>query len=372
MELKFDTVRGVHLVSNTQAVEAPLILEHIWSCSFYPSHLLENHNHTQGWTSKGWFDSLHKRLRIQYNSYFDKTHGLFNKTQLSPDVTWIYRNPNRWALAYLPLLDSSSSEDVHNWWIVDFYMSSASFFEVPLMLIALLAMGWPLLRWYRRGITVRPLLALSILVVVIPMLYWKPEQLLVFCSILFGVVLLAFLTYALPSLAAHRLHIFGARREDANPNQDAKDFNSEQGAVNHYEPIWRTFDNSEKLALFHLAKTGFLSSKHAGLFSLIEKGWIIPRLGLELAGRTFRDFVLSKEDIVIRLEEQASDSFWDRFAWPVGAVLLIGLAGLIYTQQDLLTSMSAFVGILAALFPLTSKLLDVFKSGKSAPLPSES
>ena len=134
----------------------------------------------------------------------------------------------------------------------------------------------------------------------------------------------------------------------------------------HYEVVWTGMSKEEKMALFHLARNGFILKDHPGLISLFRKGWILCSPQLRYVNESFRQFVLSRKEEVIMLQGQLSGGTWGQLVWPLGFGMIFILAGLMYTQQEFLTSTTAFVGVLAGLFPVISKMFDLFKSEKAS------
>ena len=79
-----------------------------------------------------------------------------------------------------------------------------------------------------------------------------------------------------------------------------------------------------------------------------------------------RQFVLSQEEEIATLRQEVSKGIWDLIAWPIGIILAVILAGLIYTQEELPSILSAFVGGASVLLPAISKIWELFKSEKSS------
>lgn len=129
---------------------------------------------------------------------------------------------------------------------------------------------------------------------------------------------------------------------------------------------WKGLTRNERLALFHLAKTGFLVSSHPGLPKLVAQRWVSNKRRLRPANQSIAKFVLSKEDEILELERAVSGGAWDRISWPLGFSIILLLGGLLYTQQDLLRSTAALVGMLTTIVPLTTKVLDLLKGVRSS------
>lgn len=136
-------------------------------------------------------------------------------------------------------------------------------------------------------------------------------------------------------------------------------------ARHYYGSVWEEMDKEEKMTLFHLARNGFIVGNHPSLFRLISKGWVTCFPQLRFVNESFRLFVLSKKDQMIELQRELASGVWDRLVWPLTFVMIFILAGLMYTQQELLTSATAFVGVLAGLVPVVSKIFDLFKTQKA-------
>ena len=137
-------------------------------------------------------------------------------------------------------------------------------------------------------------------------------------------------------------------------------------ARSHYEDVWTGMSDEEKMALLHLARNGFIVKDHPGLISLFKKGWIILSPQLRYVNESFRQFVLSQKEEVIILQSQLAGGTWGHLVGPLGFGMVFILAGLMYTQQDLLTGITALVGVLAGLVPVISKVFDLFKGQKGS------
>ncbi|OQW31587.1 MAG: hypothetical protein A4E19_08215 [Nitrospira sp. SG-bin1] len=135
-------------------------------------------------------------------------------------------------------------------------------------------------------------------------------------------------------------------------------------AMHHYESVWVEMNKEEKMALFHLARNGFIVGTHPSLLSLVKKGWATRSPELQFVNNSFRQFVLLKKDEILTLQQEFDKGIWDQLVWPIGVGMVFILAGLMYTQQELLASATAFVGILGGLVPVISKLFDLFKTQK--------
>ena len=132
-----------------------------------------------------------------------------------------------------------------------------------------------------------------------------------------------------------------------------------------YKDVWAAMSNEEKMALLHLARSGFIHKDHPGLISLFKKGWILCSPQLRYVNESFRQFVLSHKEEVLILQSQLSGGTWGQLVGPLGFGMVFILAGLMYTQQELLTGVTALVGVLAGLVPVISKVFDLFKSQKA-------
>ena len=133
-----------------------------------------------------------------------------------------------------------------------------------------------------------------------------------------------------------------------------------------YKDVWAAMSNEEKMALLHLARNGFILKDHPGLISLFKKGWILRSPQLRYVNESFRQFVLSQKEEVLILQSQLSGGTWGQLVGPLGFGMIFILAGLMYTQQELLTGVTALVGVLAGLVPVISKVFDLFKSQKAS------
>jgi hypothetical protein len=134
----------------------------------------------------------------------------------------------------------------------------------------------------------------------------------------------------------------------------------------YYQDIWMAMSNEEKMALLHLARNGFILQDHPGLLSLFKKGWILCSPQLRYVNESFRQFVLSREEEVTMLQDQLAGGIWDHLRGPLGLGMVFILVGLMYTQQEFLTGITALVGVLVGLVPVISKVFDLFKGQKGS------
>jgi hypothetical protein len=320
-----------------------------------------------------WFSSAHRFLRVPYNDEFTKTHGLFEELQTSEDIRWIPPNDREnWTVSYRAVHDLgvSINNDGHlERWEVS--LSSPRSVGHSSVILVIMALGLVIIALLRSrmgpGLTesIPTALGWRLIIAIVGFcgwLLWSPRPGVILELISEIVALLAFilLIHALLEFAARRILLLGFKA----PNVSEHPIAVSVASRNLFEVYWDNFTTHQKLALFHLAQTGLLPSTNPGLHALLENGWVVHTSGLHLIDQNFHRFVLSQEEEIARLERQLSGSTWGRLAWPLGIGLLIVLASLLYTQQDLLTGIVAFAGALSALFPVISKMLDLFKSGK--------
>jgi len=245
-------------------------------------------------------------------------------------------------------------------WEVVFDIPHNAFLLFPAIVISILSVGWLLLPFISRETPAHSGRVARLALILLLISYFCPQPLFELYS---GVLLLIgflMLVYLLPHQSAMRLHIF------QSPKASQSLVQKEVPSTLTISDAWEGLTRNERLALFHLAKTGFLVSSHPGLPKLVAQGWVSNQGNIRPANESIAEFVISKEDEILELERAVSGGAWDRISWPLGFAIILVLGGLLYTQQDLLRSTAAFVGMLTTVVPLTTKVLDLLKGVRSS------
>lgn len=359
------------------------------------------------------FGSLQRALRMPYDDEFVRTHGLAAVAQKTKDALWECKAETCF-LTYRPvgtLHIVNGTEDTNTRWKVPFTPSNVER-SVGVILVLLSTAGAFLVSLQGR-MKAKAVVVLVLLVGVAAV--YSPE--VVLTTILLVGIPFSWFIYALPTIAARRIFLLDLpsvpiRSHEAlsfaieekylppevqelvdrefsasprlvvignlskgkfdrlqslvshvGPQQGVVSFVSEQ-ALNYYRVLWAECTKYEKAALFQLAGTGFLSVVHAEMPLLLEKRLVVRDPAPKLMNQSFRQFVLSQEEEVSKLREEVSEGTWNLLEWPIGVTLALILAGLMYTQEELPSALSALVGGVPVLLPTIFKLLDLFKNEK--------
>ena len=139
----------------------------------------------------------------------------------------------------------------------------------------------------------------------------------------------------------------------------------------YYYTLWKSCSLEEKMALFHIAKDGFVHSAHQELPMLHQKGLIRFTPQIQIMNESFNRYILlaaDREDL-ITLERTQSPNTWSRLKLP----LLLGVGLLILfmfaTQQEFKNSLLALLSLLPVILPAFPELpsfLSASKLGESS------
>ncbi|WP_447968039.1 hypothetical protein [Nitrospira sp. M1] len=127
----------------------------------------------------------------------------------------------------------------------------------------------------------------------------------------------------------------------------------------YYQARWESCTLEEQLALFHLAKDGFLHAHHPEFPRLFLKGLVQLTPNLRLMNDSFRLFILSAgfKAQLDRFKHEQIHSTWKSLKQPLMLVLAVVVLFLFGTQEELKTSFNAVLGVLPFLLPILSELL---------------
>ena len=139
----------------------------------------------------------------------------------------------------------------------------------------------------------------------------------------------------------------------------------------YYYTLWKSCSIEEKMALFHIAKDGFVHAAHQELPMLHQKGLIRFTPQIQIMNESFGRYILlaaDREDL-ITLERTQSPNTWSRLKLP----LLLGVGLLILfmfaTQQEFKNSLLALISLLPVILPAFPELpsfLSASKLGESS------
>ena len=126
----------------------------------------------------------------------------------------------------------------------------------------------------------------------------------------------------------------------------------------YYQSVWATCSIEEQLALYELAKEGWLHAQHPELPRLQLKGLVLLDPHLRLMNKSFRQFILSAgfKGQLSTAQRKEINGTWSAIKTPLLLVILAIFIFLFETQQELKNSVSALVGALPFLLPMASEL----------------
>ena len=141
----------------------------------------------------------------------------------------------------------------------------------------------------------------------------------------------------------------------------------------YYKHIWDSCSPGEKQTLCHLAQDHMLSHRDPDIANLLKRALIIRDEGLQLFNESFRQFVLSTDQLACCAEADADakkDSLWQMFKVPI-MVALMAIAGFLFvTQQDVFSSSLALVTGITSILTGLFKVLSMFNTDPFARPPS--
>jgi hypothetical protein len=135
-------------------------------------------------------------------------------------------------------------------------------------------------------------------------------------------------------------------------------------ARTYYQHIWALCSVGEKQTLGHLAQDQRLSYRDPDVASLLKRQLIIRHEGLHLFNESFRQFVLSEEQLMlVTIEDEVTRkvSLWQTFKMPILVALMAIAAFLFITQQELFDSSLAVVTGVTTIITAILKTLSMFQ-----------
>jgi len=130
----------------------------------------------------------------------------------------------------------------------------------------------------------------------------------------------------------------------------------------YYQSIWESCSLEEQIALYHLAKDGFLHAHHPEFPRLFLKGLVQLTPDLRLMNDSFRLFVLfaGYRAKLFSQETEHIQSAWDAFKRPLLLILAGSALFLFGTQEELKDSFTVVLGTIPFLVPILSEFLGQF------------
>lgn len=139
-----------------------------------------------------------------------------------------------------------------------------------------------------------------------------------------------------------------------------------EAAEQFYKDLWTPCSASERIAMFHLAKDGFLHARNPDIRPLLKKELISLSPDLRLMNESFRRFVIGvgERQNLNNLEIEESASTWTQVWRPMGVGVALIAVFLIFTQEQYRQVTVAFLGALPVLLGTFSQLLNTTKKDK--------
>lgn len=137
-----------------------------------------------------------------------------------------------------------------------------------------------------------------------------------------------------------------------------------------YRAIWLACSREEQLALFQLARYGFVNRKNAEVPFLLERGLIVRQPHFQLCDNAFARFVLDnfRLDELPASEQEQAPSLWNDLKKPLWIVVVGFALFLFLTQRDLFSATLTVIAGFSAGIPALVKFANTFdreKAGKS-------
>lgn len=136
----------------------------------------------------------------------------------------------------------------------------------------------------------------------------------------------------------------------------------------HYQYLWTTCSDQEKVVLYRLSTDGFASPNSFQIVQeLLRRGLLVMDPALRPMNESFRTFVATLDSPVIaEYEQQAWNESWRRVQAPLLLGLVAVLAFIFVTQPNLAQEAAAFLPTLAAGLPALLKIVSALFVGQSA------
>jgi hypothetical protein len=138
----------------------------------------------------------------------------------------------------------------------------------------------------------------------------------------------------------------------------------QERAEQHYDSLWSTCAEDEKLLLFHLARHGFVQAKNRRtLRRVMARGLVRRGPNLELFSETFRAYVLdagARENLPAVIRKIESEGTWRTLRGPIFVVIISFLLLLFTTQKDLLTLTTGFAAAMTTGLPVLVNFFGMF------------
>jgi hypothetical protein len=140
----------------------------------------------------------------------------------------------------------------------------------------------------------------------------------------------------------------------------------------YFRTLWDASSRDEKFVLFDLAQDSFLNSQYPDLNSLLRslqsRGLIEFDPSPRLMSESFRQFVrdAGRAEGLAEIVQREGGNPWRNLRWMLLTVVACGSVLLFFTQRNLFENIILFLGAVAGGLAAFFKMLDLFRTGKSA------
>ena len=141
-------------------------------------------------------------------------------------------------------------------------------------------------------------------------------------------------------------------------------------AGSSYRAVWATCSLEEQLALFQLARYGFVNSRNPELARLIDRGVVVRRPDLQSFEPEFTRFVLKafRPEKLPAHEQEQAPSAWNDLKKPLWIALIAIALFMFVTQRELFTTTTGVLGTFVAVIPGLIRFLNLFDKEKAKSL----
>ncbi len=135
----------------------------------------------------------------------------------------------------------------------------------------------------------------------------------------------------------------------------------------HYQHLWATCSEEEKVVLYRLSTDGFASPNSRQIVEdLLRRGLLVMTPALRPMNESFRTFVATLHSpVVAEYNRQSQNESWRRVQTPLLLGLTAVVAFVLITQPDLAQEVGALLPTLAAGLPALLKILSTLFAGPS-------
>lgn len=135
-----------------------------------------------------------------------------------------------------------------------------------------------------------------------------------------------------------------------------------------YDTIWQASTREEKLVLIQLARQGLLNHKNKETIQRLLKRRLIRLSPLRFMNRTFRDYIIAREDVdsILKWKQTQVESNWKKVRRPFLFLVTGIILFLVLTQPNLLKSWLVLIPAISTVIPAILRLFDNLSGGSTA------